>query len=131
MYAYKNELRDTTIVSDSPETVTGRLVAQLDREDKRLSAVIRGVDHLWDVSLMKFIHDLTVGSLGQNVREMQQHGLFESSGGAPQAAHQRIRELFASVRAGEADPHELKTEIDRWGLFGDYEDRFLDLFRRR
>jgi hypothetical protein len=131
MYSYRNELRDTSIVSDSPRVVTGRLIDQLDREDNRLSAVIRGVDHLWDVSLMKFIHDLTVGSLGQNVREMQQHGLFEPSGGVPRAAHERVRELFAAVRAGEASPHQLKTELDRWGLFGEYEDRFLDLFRRR
>ncbi len=131
MYSYRNELRDTSIISDSPQVVTGRLIEQLDREDNRLSAVIRGVDHLWDISLAKFIHDLTVGSLGDNVREMHQHGLFESSGGVPQAAHARIRELFAAVRAGEADPHELKSELDRWGLFREYEDRFLDLFRRR
>jgi len=131
MYSYRNELRETSIVSDSPQVVTGRLIEQLDREDKRLSAVIRGVDHLWDVSLAKFIHDLTVGSLGENVREMRQRGLFESAGGVPQAAHVRIRELFAAVRSGDADPRELKTELDRWGLFEEYEDRFLDLFRRR
>jgi hypothetical protein len=26
------------------------------------------------------------------------------------------------------DPKELKTELDRWGLFGEYEDRFFSLF---
>jgi hypothetical protein len=26
---------------------------------------------------------------------------------------------------------DLEAELRRWGLFGEYEDRFLDLFRRR
>ena len=131
LYAYRNEPKETNIVADSLPVVAGRIVDQLRRDSTRLSAVIRGVDMLWDVSLMKFIHDLTVGSLGQNVREMQAHGLLDTSSGVPRAAHERIRELFAQVRAGEADPRTLKVELDRWGLFKEYEDRFLDLFRRR
>ena len=32
---------------------------------------------------------------------------------------------------GELAPNLLKAELDRWGVFKEYEDRFLDLFRRR
>ena len=41
-----------------------------------------------------------------------------------------IEGLFRQVGKGEADPTRLKLELDRWGLFPDYEDRFLGLFRK-
>ena len=61
MYSYKNELQETTIVSDPHPTVAQRLVDDLEKQGERKSAVIR-VDFLWDVSLMKFIFELTVSS---------------------------------------------------------------------
>ena len=39
--------------------------------------------------------------------------------------------MAKAVRNGELEGSELKSELDRWGLFAEYEDRFLDLFRRR
>jgi hypothetical protein len=42
----------------------------------------------------------------------------------------RIEELFARVRDDRNQAVALKTELDRHGLFAEYEDRFLDLFRR-
>lgn len=131
LYSYRHELDDTNVVSDPVPVVAGRIEELLDQENRPLSAVVRGVDHLWDISLMKFIHDLTVSSLGHNVQELAQRGLFQMDHGVPQAARERIRELFAQVRAGETAPSELKAELDRWGLFEEYEDRFFDLFRRR
>lgn len=44
---------------------------------------------------------------------------------------QRIEELFAAAREDRARALELKAELDRLGLFGAYEDRFLDLFEPR
>lgn len=131
MYSYRNELEDTEIVSDSLATVAGRIADTLEREGRNLAAVIQGVDHLWDVSLMKFIFELTVSSLGRNVAELAQSGLLGTDRGLPRAARARIEELFAAVARGEANPTLLKTELDRWGVFDEYEDRFLDLFRRR
>jgi hypothetical protein len=36
--------------------------------------------------------------------------------------------MFAEVEDG-GDPDVLKHELDRWGLFKHYEDRFLNIFR--
>ena len=52
------------------------------------------------------------------------------SSGVPREARLRIEELFRFVQKGELSPSDLKLEIDRWGLFREYEDRFLGLFRR-
>ncbi|HVC32619.1 MAG TPA: hypothetical protein VNL16_03825 [Chloroflexota bacterium] len=131
LYTYKNDLQDTNVVSDPPDTVAHRLADQLNREGQVHAAVIRGVDHYWDVSLMKFIHDLTVGSLGQTIGDLGRRGLLGVDRGVPRAARAHIEELFAGVAAGEIEPLQLKTELDRWDLFDEYEDRFLGMFRRQ
>jgi hypothetical protein len=130
LYAYGQELQETDVVSDSPEIVARRLADRLDREGQVHAAVIRGDSHYWDVSLMKFIHDLTLGSLGQTIGDLGRRGLLGVENGVPQAARAQIEELFAAVAAGELGPVQLKRELDRWGLFDEYEDRFLGMFRR-
>jgi hypothetical protein len=131
LYQYKNELQETNVVSDPPDVVTRRIADELDRDGTVHAAVIRGVDHYWDVSLMKFIHDLTVGSLGQTIGDLGRRGLLGNEGGVPRAARAQIDTMFAAVAAGQLAPHELKRELDRWGVFDEYEDRFLNMFRRR
>lgn len=131
MYRYKNQVGEMNIVSDPPAAVAQRLGERLDRESDPLTTIIKGVDEMWDVSLMKFIHDLTRSSLGSNVMELGRRGLLEiDRHGIPRSARLEIEELFESTRRGESDPAELKAELDRWNLFGEYEDRFLDMFRR-
>ena len=101
MYSYRNELADTSIISDALPVVVGRLQDILTVKDQPLTALIHGVDHLWDVSLMKFIFDLTAGSVSQNARDLAGRGMFDIQGGAPRAAHQRIADMFAQVRSGD------------------------------
>ena len=48
--------------------------------------------------------------------------------GVPLEARQSIEQLFALVKNGELDPSALKMELDRWGLFEEYEDRFFRMF---
>ena len=50
-------------------------------------------------------------------------------GGLPMAAMQHIEQMFNEVAQGRS-PDDLKRELDRWGAFEFYEDRFLNLFRR-
>jgi hypothetical protein len=131
LYSYRNEPGDTNVVSDRIEVVADRIASDLHETDHHLAAIIRGVDHLWDVSLMKFVYELTAASVGANVSELHRRGLLEPDRGIPHAARARIQDLFLAVRRGDVDPADLKHEIDRWGLWDEYEDQFLDLFRRR
>lgn len=48
-----------------------------------------------------------------------------------QPAVSRIEELFAKAAEDRSKAFELKQELDRLGLFKQYEDRFLDLFKHR
>lgn len=54
-----------------------------------------------------------------------------AASGTDQATVERVEELFAQAAADRSKAFELKRELDRLGLFAKYEDRFLDLFRKR
>jgi predicted ATP-grasp superfamily ATP-dependent carboligase len=49
----------------------------------------------------------------------------------PHVLMERIERLFEAAQSDRSQAMRLKRELDRWGLFGLYEDRFLDLFERR
>ena len=133
LYQYKNEAGKMDIVSGNPSEIAHRIGDDLDRRKEDLSVVMVGVDELWDVALLKFIYEFTSSSVSGNVQEFKARGLLDPQpeyGGVPRAATQRIDQLFKEVEAG-GSPDTLKAELDRWGLFEFYQDRFLSLFRRR
>jgi hypothetical protein len=49
----------------------------------------------------------------------------------PREARQRIERLIEMARRGDAKRADVHREIERWGLFDEYQDRFLSLFRGR
>ena len=75
---------------------------------------------------------MTRTALPGNLQQMGARGLLDvDSSGVPVDARIRIDQLFRKVFQDEADPSELKMELDRWGLFEEYEDRFLTLLRKK
>jgi len=131
-YAYRNEPKELTIVADNLLSVVDKLNAEIDKRGDSLTSIIKGEDELWDVSLMKFIYEVTRSSLQDNLRQMGTRGLLDTdAGGIPADVRLRIDELFEKVLQGEYEPYELKAELDRWGLFEEYEDRFLAIFRKK
>ena len=131
-YTYKNEPKELTIVSDNLLSVVEKINAEIDRRGDPLMTIIKGEDQFWDVSLMKFIYEMTRSSLQDNLRQMGSRGLLNmDTAGIPLDARIRINELFQKVARGESDPSELKDELDRWGLFEEYQDRFFSVFRKR
>lgn len=57
-------------------------------------------------------------------------GMGEEEPGPGAATKARLDTLFEGARSDRAKALELKAELDRLGLFREYEDRFLDLFRQ-
>ncbi len=131
-YTYRNEPKELNIVSDSMAAVVDRLNAEIDQRGDPLTSIIKGEDQLWDVSLMRFIYEMTRSSLPDNLRQLGSRGLLGvDPGGIPIDARVRIEELFSQVYRGEVEPSELRAELERWELFEAYQDRFLDIFRKR
>jgi hypothetical protein len=131
-YTYRNEPKELNIVTDAMEAVVERLNAEIDRRGDPLASIIKGEDQLWDVSLMRFIYEMTRNSLPDNLQQMGSRGLLNiDPSGVPVDARNRIEDLFTGVKKGEVEPSELQAELERWGLFEYYQDRFLDIFRNR
>ena len=130
-YTYRNEPKELTIVSDNLRAVVDKLNAELDKGGDPLTSIIKGQDELWDVSLMKFIYEVTRSSLQNNLLQMGTRGLLDiDASGIPADARVRIEGLFRKVSRGEIEPRELKEELDRWNLFEEYEDRFFNIFKK-
>lgn len=132
LYSYKNEPKEMNIISDGWRSVVDKLNARIDRRGDPLAAIIKGPDELWDVSLIKFAFEMTRRSLSDNLGQMGARGLLEvDASGIPADTRVRIEELFRQVSRGETTPAVLKEELDRWGVFDEYEDRFLSIFQKR
>ncbi len=128
-YTYKNEPKELNIVSDNLLSVVSKLNDEIDKRGDPLASIIRGEDGLWDVSLMRFIYEVTRNSLRSNLMQLGSRGLLGvDASGIPVEARVRIEDLFRRVSRGDVEPGELKAELDRWNLFDEYEDRFFDIF---
>jgi len=129
-YRYRNEPGGMDVVSESLTQVINRLDVWLDEVGNQLSAIIKGVEELWDVSLLMFIYELTQSSLYTHINEFRRLGSFDiDSAGVPQDARNYIEDLFEQVRTDLSRAPYLVNELNRWDLFSEYEDRFLALFR--
>jgi len=48
----------------------------------------------------------------------------------PASMKERIEKLFEQTKTDITKANELKAELDKWNVYKEYEDRFLDLFRK-
>ncbi len=128
-YSFKNRLINTSSAARPLGEVYSRILKDLEKNKKSgMSAVIKGSDIAWQISIMKFIVDFTLRSAPHNVRELEEKGMFPDSEGVPRHLRNRIEYLF---REAEKDPEkieELGKLLQDKNLFSQYEDRFFRLF---
>jgi len=131
-YTYRNMPSEMNIVSEPIGAVIDKINRLIDERRDPLTAIIKGVEELWDVSLLKFTYELTTSSVQANVAEMEQRGLLRvDSAGVPRDARNQIEELLEKTKQQPSSAPELVAELNKWGLFHEYQDRFLSIFRRR
>ena len=131
-YTYKNEPREMNIVSEPINAVIEKINQLIDDRRDPLTAIIKGVEMLWDVSLLKFTYELTTSSVQANVAELEQRGLLRvDSTGVPRDASNHIEGLLEKTKREPSSAPELVAELNKWGLFHEYQDRFLSIFKRR
>ncbi|MEE8324247.1 MAG: hypothetical protein V3R31_01175 [Candidatus Humimicrobiaceae bacterium] len=147
MLLYKLRLvRDSEkmdIVAESLNTVLDKIMEDIKKSGDKHTAVIKGVDQFWDVSLSKFTQELMTKSayysqlpdmVGGNAIGMNSSGfpiVTRDRTGIPIAAYKEIEILFKLFEKGEIKPSKLKSELDRWEVFDQYQDRFLRFFKSK
>ena len=131
-YSYKNEPKEMNIVSEPLKEIVDKINQRIDSQNNPLSAIIKGIEELWDVSLLKFTYELTRSSVYSNVSELERSGLLHIDGaGVPRDARNHIEDLFDKTRRDLSWAPILVTELRQWGLFYEYQDRFLSLFKKK
>jgi len=131
-YRYKNEPKGMNVVSEPIRQVINKLSSQIEEQHNPLSTIIKGVEEVWDVSLLMFIYELTNRSVRSNIAEFNRRGFLDTdASGVPQGARDYIEELFEQVSRNLYRAPELVVELNRWGLFPEYQDRFFALFGRK
>ena len=131
MYQYSNDPGNLEILNGIPTEIAQRISKDLSDRNNHLSVVIVGVDEFWDVALLKFIYEYTAASISFNSQEIRSAGLLdpiEKYGNLPVAVVNQIEEMFKSVSVG-GSVEILKKELEKWGVYQFYEDRFLGLFK--
>jgi len=126
LYNYKNESTDLEIVSGNPQEVSERIKSRLINSQTN-HAVIRGINNLWDVSLLKFIFEYTKTSAKSNFQDLNNSGMLEVKNGVPVAARKRIEELINQAKLGKVRPKDLHKELQDWDLFEEYQDQFFSI----
>lgn len=131
-YRYKNEPKGMNVVSEPIRQVIKKLSSEIEEQGSALSTIIKGVEELWDVSLLMFMYELTTRSVRTNMVEFDRRGFLSTdASGVPRGARDYIEELFEQVSHNLSRAPALAVELNRWGLFPEYQDRFFALFRRK
>jgi len=132
-----------SIVSNSLSTVAKNISNDIDRRKDPYSAVIKGIDEFWDVSLSKFIQEIVNKSAYYSqLPDLLRSNMVRVSGtglpvitrdwlGNPLVAKNEIEILFRLFEEGKIGPVDLKQELDRWGLFEQYQDKFFKYFKKK
>lgn len=107
-------------------------------------AVLKAFEQIWDVKLdlaeieeqARLVNDKLGELLLQIERargsdERKEAQLPTESEGLDPADRDKLERLFSEAGSDRSKAYELKRELDRLGVFPEYEDRFLDLFRKK
>ena len=122
-YNFKNEDVATRVIAESPQVVAERIKAET--SDR---TVIRCPDAGWSLALMKYTLDEAARSFPVNVRDLDRRGLFDPAGKADTRRRREIEALFAEAKADRTALTPLGEKLREYGLFSEYEDRYLRFF---
>jgi hypothetical protein len=121
----KTEVSDA-IIHESPELVTGNVLEAVEKENDGFSAVLLGVEHPWEVCLLKLMVDLVEKSMPRHVQDMQGRNLLPN----PRLPEIEIEEDFAAARRDPSRIPYLHKKLQQRQVFDRYQDRFFELVRR-
>ncbi len=139
---FKKDSEKMEIVPEALEDIVEKISGEIDKRKDPYCAIIKGVDEFWDVSLSKFVQEMIIRSahfsqmpdlMGNRSLSISREGfpvVSRDSSGIPVIAKKEIEILFKLFEKGELKPNKLKEELDRWGVFEKYQDRFFEHFKR-
>lgn len=129
-YHFKNETSSIHIEHTPLKVLADEIEKRLNEDDLRHSAIIKGPDETWQISLMKFIVDECISSFTQNIKDLGEHGFFDSPKDILKGRKKIIEELFEKAKNDHSYTSLLGKKLNEFGLFKEYEEDFFKLIRR-
>ena len=90
--------------------------------------------HVMEEEIDKLLEYLKVGTppgpIGEEEIEKIKKSLSQLTK-LPLSVKENIEKLFTQSKTDISKAKELKVELDKWNVYKDYEDRFLDLFKKK
>ncbi len=102
------------------------LGVQIDLED--FDVPIKEADNALSL-IEEHLKKLAVGELQERDEKSEEMPKISEDNSVPPNVREHIEQLFEAAKKDKTIAHKLKEELDRWDLFKEYEDRFLDLFK--
>jgi hypothetical protein len=127
-YNFRNQGLAARVVRDAPRLVAERMIADFDARGSSDQAVILCPDAAWSLALMKLTMDEASRSFPGHVRDLERRGMFSSDRGEGGRRRREVEALFDEAKKDRSAAAALGRKLKEYGLFGEYEDRFLALF---
>ena len=127
-YNFKNTDFAAQVISEKPQEVTERINADLDSREIFDRAIIHCPDGAWSLALMKFTLDEVARSFPIHVRDLERRGLFDPAGKLAKQRRLEIERLFSHAASDRMALADLGRKLREYGLFEEYEDRYLSFF---
>lgn len=129
-YRFRNEPLAAHVELSPPTRFVDELVRRFDADGVDNAAVLTGTDKLWELSVMKFIVEETLASFVSNVKELDEHGFFETGDDRAERRHAEVRQMLRGARSNRSLVPALAAKLKRYGLFDQYQDEFFRLVNR-
>ncbi len=127
-YNFRNQDLAARVISEDPQLVAQRMLADFNARSVTDQAVIRCPDGAWSLALMKFTLDEAANSFPGHVRDLERRGMFSPDRGEGARRRREVEALFDRARRDRSVIDALGRKLREYGLFEEYEDRFLSLF---
>lgn len=127
-YNFKNEGLATRVIAESPQAVADRMKTEMDQNSAHDQAIIRCPDPAWSLALMKFTLDESARSFPTNLQDLERRGMFDPEGKRRDQRRREIEDLFGQAKTSADAVKLLGAKLREYGLFDEYEDRYLGLF---
>ncbi|MFO7536412.1 MAG: hypothetical protein R6X19_12170 [Kiritimatiellia bacterium] len=128
-FQIRKEETQELLLAENYETVKEQVRERVQAKADPLSAVLTGVDHPWEVCLLKLMSDLIRYSVPGNMRELERRRLLDDQGGLPRGVRDELDGDFRSASRDSRLIQPLGAKLQQYGVFEEYQDRFFALVK--
>jgi len=117
--------------------IKSKAVLEVYGNGEELDIDLKGLDErarLVEEEIDKLVEYFKTGSIMGPISDEEVEDIKKSLASVtklPRSAKSKIESMFKAAQKDLSKATDLKKELDKWNMYKEYEDRFLDLFRPR